>query len=218
MGEFFVALSLFIVTWAIFVIVALFVVRWRLHLANQVSPRNRSNAPLTWLWSPARPARLHRRLRSDIQSLTLVAPGAQKDSRVQTESSLGIDAIHQELENQAVTIDHKVVAASHLPRAPKRIALNHLEDQAAQLEALTKRLIRLHHERNSFISEPSTAMAEDPLHEIDEKLELLESAHEEIASFERSLSLSPESMLNSPIPKSQEHAPTVSAISPQRED
>lgn len=218
MGEFFVALSLFIITWVIFVVVALFVLRWRLHLANQISPRNRSNAPLTWLWSPARPARIHRRLRSDIQSLNLVAPGAPKGSGVQTESSLGIDAIHRELENQAVTIDHKVVAASHLPRAPKRTALNHLEDQAAQLEELTQRLIRLQHERNSFISEPSTATAVDPLHEINEKLELLEAAHDEIASFERSLNSSPESMLNSPIPKSQEHAPTVRAISPQRED
>ncbi len=64
------------VTWMILFGLGLGLVRWRMARANRVSPAVRSPAPLSWLWSPSRAARMHRRLRVAV-ALIHLAPSRE---------------------------------------------------------------------------------------------------------------------------------------------
>lgn len=184
MRDLLVALSLVVVMWIVFVVAAAFVLRWRLHHANRVSPHARSDAPLTWLVSPSRPARLHRRLRSDMRGLELAVP---RSSPTTTTPSLSVAALRHQLDDQAAALDHMVVLASHQPRAQRRQALDELEAQIESLEGIAARLTRLHRIPETTPSLPVESPTPDALDAISRQVELLESAHEEVTALDRGL-------------------------------
>ena len=60
---------------------------WQLHRRNRVSPRTPTAAPITWLASPQRASRLHRRLRAAVATARFRPPGSPK--RHQPAADLG---------------------------------------------------------------------------------------------------------------------------------
>ncbi|HYF44708.1 MAG TPA: hypothetical protein VD926_00765 [Acidimicrobiales bacterium] len=94
--------------------------RWRLHRRNRVHPRVASPAPLTWLVSPAAPARLHRRLQTTVRVASIHAP----------RKPLSDVAL------QAIELDRRVVLASKQPYGARGSVLRELVREADELDRL----------------------------------------------------------------------------------
>lgn len=181
MLEFLLVLALIFMVWIAMIIAGLFVVRWRLHHANRVSPHTPSTAPLTWLVSPSRPARTHRRLRSDIRGIDAAVPRPGKSDHV---PALSVDGLLRELEQQAVNLDRQVVVTSRQPRTVRRDTMNQIDAQVDDLEQIAMRLTGLHRSNEAPASgwdapRPTPAALEH----ISQQVGMLEAAHEEIASI-----------------------------------
>jgi hypothetical protein len=154
--------------------VAVSLVIWRLRRRNRVSPRVKSQAPLWWLWSPSRPARLHRRLRSAVSAARYGVDQSGPDSPI-------ADLV-AELERQAVVIDRQLVTAAQSPSSIRYRLLNPLTGQVRDFERIVERVL----------SEATAAAGESPqaaLGRVTERLDALESARDEIARLEAALGL-----------------------------
>jgi hypothetical protein len=176
----------FFITWIAIVTLAVVVVRWRLQRANRVSPAMRSPAPLTWLWLPTQPARLHRRLRAATTEIHLAPSRRARE----TSSSLSVDDLRRELEYQAVELDHHLVAAARHPRTQRRTLLRQLNGQVSEVEHLSIRLSRMTRTPGA----PSSGWDVDPgppevLAHISQQLDLLDQAQEELTEIERAVGL-----------------------------
>jgi hypothetical protein len=175
----------FFVTWVAIVTLAIVVLRWRLQRANRVSPAMRSPAPLTWLWLPTEPARLHRRLRLATTEIHL-APSR----RARETSSLSVDDLRRELEYQAVELDHHLVAAARHPRTQRRTLLRQLHAQVSEVEHLSIRLSRM--TRVPGVPGSGWDVEQGPpevLAHISQQLDLLDQAQEELTEIERAVGL-----------------------------
>lgn len=175
----------FFVTWLAIVTLAFVVLRWRLQKANRVSPAMRSPAPVTWLWSPTMPARLHRRLQAATRPIHLAPSRRSRDV-----PSLSVDDLRRELEYQAVELDHHVVAAAQHPKVQRRSLLRQLQGQVAEIERLSIRLSRMARDP----SRPSSgwdvaAHPPEVLAHISRQLDLLDQAQEELTEIERAVGL-----------------------------
>lgn len=172
-------------TWIVLLTLAVLVLRSRLQKRNRVSPAVRTPAPLTWLVSPSQTARLHRRLRNAMVDVHL-APSRR--SRPATECS--IDEFRRELELQAIELDHHLVVAARHPRSQRRVLLDPLQSQVAQVEQLSIRLSRMQRPDGSLDSgwdlhaQPPEVMAR-----IGHQLDLLDAASDELAQIERAAGL-----------------------------
>ena len=109
-----VLLALF-VTWVALFGLGLGLERWRQSRANRVSPAVKSPAPIRWLGSWSRPARLHRRLRAAVVLIHL-----SPSPRTREAPSLSVDALRRDLEYQAVELDQHLVVAARHPRTYRR--------------------------------------------------------------------------------------------------
>jgi hypothetical protein len=176
----------FFVTWIAIVTLAIVVMRWRLQKANRVSPAMRSPAPLTWLWLPTEPARLHRRLRTATTEIHLAPSRRSRE----TSSSISVDDLRRELEYQAVELDHHLVAAAQHPRTQRRALLRQLHGQVSEVEHLSIRLSRM----TRMPGSPSSGWDVEPgppevLAHISQQLDLLDQAQEELTEIERAVGL-----------------------------
>lgn len=95
-------------------------VRWRLHRRNRIHPKVASPAPLRWMWSPAAPARLHRRLQTTVRVASVHAP----------KKPLSDVAL------QAIELDRRVVLASRQPYGARGAHLRELCAEADELDRL----------------------------------------------------------------------------------
>jgi hypothetical protein len=174
-----------LVTWAALFGLGLALVRWRLARANRVSPAVKSPAPLHWLASWARPARLHRRLRAAVALIHL-----SPSPRTREAPSLSVDALRRDLEYQAVELDQHLVVAARHPRAYRRGLLKSLDQQVTTIEALAVRLSTMMRP----IDAPATgwdgpAASPDVLERISHQLDLLDAAQTELVEIERASGL-----------------------------
>lgn len=103
-----------------FVVAPVVLVRWRLHRRNRIHPKVASPAPLRWMWSPAAPARLHRRLQTTVRVASIHAP----------RKPLSDVAL------QAIELDRRVVLTSKQPFGARGPAMRELVAEADQLDRL----------------------------------------------------------------------------------
>jgi hypothetical protein len=184
MREVMLFLLAFVATWIVLLTVATLIVRWRLQRRNRVSPAMKSPAPVSWLWSPTQPARMHRRLRGAVVEIHL------SPARRATPARCSVDELRRELEYQAVELDHHLVVAARHPRRRRRELLGTLDHHVAEVEALSVRLSRMSRPAGSVAS--GWDLAEQPpevLARLGQQLDLLEQASEELAEIERSAGL-----------------------------
>ncbi len=169
-----------LVTWCLLVGIAIAVLSWRLDRRNRVSPNHPSSAPMLWLWSPTRPAVLHRRLRRTVQLTRLgVAPPSSADPE------LSVPRLREQLEQQSVVLDHHVVMSSRLPRPHRRVALRQLDHQVVGLEHLARRLTNLDQRPHGVQASGWHQSPAEALNRLSDDLHLLEEAQAEIDEVER---------------------------------
>jgi hypothetical protein len=114
--------------------------------SNRVVPNRRSSAPLTWLWSWAAAARLHRRLRRAVRAVAYVIgplrPPSRGRGRTGHPTSPLVD-VADALVARAADVDDRVVAASRVaPRWRSRL-LADLGVAVAEVEASVAHLGRV---------------------------------------------------------------------------
>lgn len=159
--------------------IALGLVLWRLGRRNRLHPSVATTAPVTWLVSPSRPARLHRRLQAAVHTAGYRAPGRGR-RKVPTSS---VDELVQELVREATAVDQQLVVAARAPRRVRVRLLGVCDPQVAQLERLAARLAVL----VSAGARPGGAPAAAAIRSLEERLDALESARQEIADLEAML-------------------------------
>lgn len=93
---------------------------WRLQRRNRIHPKVASPAPLRWMWSPAAPARLHRRLQTTVRVASVHAP----------KKPLSDVAL------QAIELDRKVVLAARQPYGARGPVMRQLCAEADELDRL----------------------------------------------------------------------------------
>ena len=167
--------------WAIVIALAVRGLRRR----NRVVPDVASTAPLRWLTSPGKGARLHRRLRAAIAT-TRSAARRDRDAG-STEGAVA--AIAAGLQRHAAALDRHIVVAAAAPRSQRRELLGALRPQVDQLEQLSARLAR--HVATTEVEVPRLAHHPLPLDDLEERLDALEDAREEVALAEVAAGLSP---------------------------
>jgi hypothetical protein len=109
-----------------------------LRRANRVNPRVPTFAPVTWLWWPERPARLHRRLR---RATAMARAGAAVHAGAGGRGLPTIPEVVDDLEKRACGTDSRLVMAARATGATRWSMLNELEAEVAELEALATRLV-----------------------------------------------------------------------------
>jgi hypothetical protein len=163
--------------------VALGLLLWRLGRRNRLHPSTPTPAPVAWLLSPARPARLHRRLRAAVLTAHFRAPGRGR-RKVPTSA---VDELVAELLREAVAVDHQLVVAARAPLRVRTRLLGVAEPQVAKLEQLAARLAVL----VSATATPGGAPAAAAIGALEERLDALEAARQEIADLEAMLQVAP---------------------------
>jgi hypothetical protein len=120
---------------------------WALRRANRVSPHYRTAAPLSWLYSWRTFAYLHRRLRRVVAGVQAamsppLAVGARRREPGNRMPQAMID-LAGEIEARAVSVDDRLVVASHARHTPRRLALAELSREVRDVESSANRLVGL---------------------------------------------------------------------------
>lgn len=175
MAELLLLLFAIVVAWLVLLSAAVGLGLWALGRHNRVSAAHPTPAPLSWVWSPSSPARLHRRLRT-AAGWVEPPPGEH-----------GHDHLRDRLVTQAVTLDHQVVRASGAPRRQRRPLLRDLRGEVAEVERLAVRVHGLSRPADAAASgwsgtEPTVAQH---LADLRHHLDLLDAAHAELTDVER---------------------------------
>jgi hypothetical protein len=198
----------FLATWIVLLTVAVVVARWKLHRRNRVSPAVKSPAPVVWLWSPTRSARLHRRLQAAVAEIHLAPSRRSRDH-----GTTSVDDMRRELEHQAVEIDHHLVVAARHPRRSRRQLLGALSAQVDDVEELSIRLSRLSRPAGAVTSGWDLGQQPpDVLARLSQELDLLDAASEELDAIERASGLGHAQAVLAPL-EEKAHAP-VSPLAP----
>jgi len=183
--EILIFLAAVAITWVAMFGLGLALVRWRLARSNRVSPAVKSPAPLRWLWSWARPARLHRRLHAAVALIHL-----SPSPRTRATPTLSVDALRRDLQYQAVELDQHLVVAARHPRAYRKGLLRTLDRQVAEVESLAVRLSAMMRPVDTPASGWDAPVAPaDVLERIGHQLDLLDAAQTELAEIERASGL-----------------------------
>jgi hypothetical protein len=169
-----------IAAWAMFsallVLVPIFVVLYRLRRRNRVSPDQPTPAPITWLSSPTRAARLHRRLRSAVAVARMIAERATAEGRLSRASELAF-----ELEAEALSIDRQLPIVARLAPRERGLALGHITGQVVEVERLVSRLSVL---EASEHARPRLGHHGTAMEELSRQLEALEAARAEVNTID----------------------------------
>jgi hypothetical protein len=143
-----------------------------LRRANRVAPVRRSRAPLAWLWSWRKPARLHRRLRRAVQSSAAVAGGPS------------LQSLAAEIAQRAAALDDELVATSGIHPAWRSQLMASLTDGVRDLERSAFHLNRLAAEWRARIHQLALSEAVPPL-DLRSRLEAHEAALAEVTAASR---------------------------------
>lgn len=161
-------------------VAALFV--WQKHKnAPQLDPDFPSLAPATWVLSPRKAARLHRRVLGVIR----MVQSCSSANAHRVPPNHQVTKLTRDIIQEAIVLDDQLVATSHMGRGVGRRLLDLIEPQVAHLEELAGRLAIM----TGGSSRPGTASA-TALVAIDERLSAIEAAHHEIIHLETLLSSS----------------------------
>jgi hypothetical protein len=169
------------------VVAAVLSVRHTLKRHNAVSIRYGSDAPLSWLMSPMPPAVLHRRLRDAVALLRVSVPIEKGRRRRPSEDRSPYARLADDIELHAAGLDRDLQLLARL-RGPDRAAVRtNLAGQVLELERLAQRVAAAAtaYRPGRPTSEPTPAA----LTRMNEELDSLESARDEIARLEADLGL-----------------------------
>lgn len=134
---------------------------WWLRRQNRVHLRHRTEAPLTWLASPAPAARAHRQLRGAVR-LTAVdtLPPALREPAF-------------ELQAEAVRLDAELVRAARLPSGERKPRVRALRARSCVVERTAVQLVDL-------ARRPVSPTPPDPLDDLVERLDLVARARADL--------------------------------------
>jgi hypothetical protein len=144
---------------------------------NRLHPSVTTSAPLSWLYSPAGSARLHRRLR------LAVAMSGYRGRRRGRQTLTRIDGLAAALTREAVNLDRRLVRAALAPRRERQAQLRLLEPQVGRVEQVAARLAVLADEQGLDLG-PSVG-----LDLLEEDVTCLEAAQREVDDLEALLHL-----------------------------
>lgn len=159
--------------------VALLVALRVLRKRNRVVPDVATTAPTTWAAGhPGAGARLHRRLRSAVAAARAACASAPMAPR--------LAELTAELEQEAVVLDHQVVAAAMLAGRERRVRLSVLAGQVRQVEQVASQVSLLSAQAQSSalpMGQPSA------LESLARQLDAMEQARTEVAEAEAAAGL-----------------------------
>jgi len=150
-------------------------VLWRLRRRNRVHPRVATAAPLLWLVSPGKGARLHRRLRAALAAAQFRGPRQRRHPEP-------TDRLHDlvtELIQEAAALDDQLVQAALAPLPVRRHLLGALEPHVTNTEVLARRMAALRPDAGR-----SGASSAASLRALQERVDALEDARSEIDELE----------------------------------
>lgn len=168
------AVLLALVVWVLLLTAVVALGLWALGRHNRVVTSQPTAAPLSWLWSPTQPARLHRRLRTAAGWVDVDAAPAR-------------DHLRSNLLDQAVALDLQVVRAAKAPRHHRRPLVREAAAQVTEVERLAARIHGLASPTAGAVGTrpgPDPTVAEH-LRRLREHVELLEEATVELSDIER---------------------------------
>lgn len=128
--------------------------------ANQVVPGTATAAPAAWAGAHTPEARLHRRLRDAVAAAAVTAGG----------DAIGTFDVRATLEQQALALDQRLVAAAALPETTRSAAVAQVAVAVESLEAAVAALV-------ASLATGSDTAAQD---EVAERLRALEAARAEL--------------------------------------
>jgi FAD/FMN-containing dehydrogenase len=140
--------------------------------ANRVAPGRRSAAPLSWLASPRRAPRLHRRLRRAVAASNF-AVGTMAPAAVPLCEVAG------ELVQRAVSLDDWLVATLGLHLAARRYRLAQLTAEVREIEVSAARLHQLSSDWRRCLDQATEETA-IPLPDLHQRLDAVEAALREL--------------------------------------
>ena len=143
----------------------------RLRRRNRVSPRMPTTAPLAWLWSPRLPARVHRGLAQSVAAARGCVGNAPE--------GLALGELVVQLESHACALDAQLVIADRAPEPGRRRLLHELQSEAADVAALTERVIRMNRAWSG------AAPSSRGLAPVRERIEALEAALGDLERIDR---------------------------------
>lgn len=155
--------------WLVMFAVACTVAVITLRRTNRVVRSVPTDAPITWLLSLSRPARLHRQLRN-------LGTWMERSS-----TSAHSDAWNQLL-NEVVATDARLVVAARANTRVRAAGLDAIAATVRRLEDLATRLGKLD-EARSWPDQP--VVPSDALEVLEHRIENLEAAHVDLADLER---------------------------------
>lgn len=158
-----------LLVWALLVAVATTVAVVTLRRMNRVVPRVRSSAPLIWLVSPTRPARMHRQLRSLGTWVTHPEPKVHRQ-------------LWKDVVAEIVATDAELVVAA---RSNPRIRATELDAVGVRIDRLEDLAERL---RNLDRFQPDGTTRQPPsdaIEVLEHRLVNLEQAHHDLVDLER---------------------------------
>jgi hypothetical protein len=158
----------------------------RLRRRNLVSRRDRSKPPLPWLVSPGQCARLHRRLRDAITALRTALPRASRRRRTPTELA-ELSRAADELEAHAAALDRDLLLAARFRGAHGAALRARLVGQVSDVERMAARIAAAATAADS--DRAAARPTPEALAELDEQLDALEAARDELARLEDSVGL-----------------------------
>lgn len=168
--ELILATTVFLALTTITMVLTTLIVLRHLRRRNRVAPSIPTNAPLSWLWSPRRAARLHRRLRA-----------AVVHSRLGPDDASATGPMFRALVAEAVQIDGHLVAVGRLRFADRQGYLRPLAAEVARVEQVAARLARLRLESTRPLQ---LADHHRPLDELDAHCARVEEARRELQRIE----------------------------------
>lgn len=160
----------------------------RLRRRNRVSTRDRTRPPLPWLVSPGQSARLHRRLRDAVAALRTALPRTSRRHKPPAEL-LELARAADELEAHAAALDRDLLLASRFRGTHGAVLRARLVGQVAGVERMAARIAA-----SATAADPGRAAARptpEALAELDEQLDALEAARDELARLEARVGLTP---------------------------
>ena len=158
-----------VLVWLVLFAVACVVAVVTLRRANRVVRSVPTEAPITWLLSVSRPARLHRQLRN-------LGTWTSRSSASSTNGAWN------QLLDEVVAADGRLVVAARSNTRVRSTELDALQTTVHRLEDLAVRLRNLDEARD-WSSQP--AAPSDALEVLEHRIENLEAAHVDLADLER---------------------------------
>lgn len=164
---------------------------------NRVSPDLPSEAPLTWMASPASAARLHRRLRSAAAVARMIQVRHAGDPTPPGQVELAA-----RIEQEAVSVDRHLAVVGRLAPTERKRLLRQLGAEVSGIEQVVSRLSVQDARSGATARLPHETSA---IADLSDRLDLLEAARQEIDAAEAGSGLhSPSSIDDRTAPPSLE--------------